>query len=249
MLAFTLSCNDRFGLFSWFQSCQCNALSCSNFPSGGNHNLIKAGVSRSTLVPCGYSRRFSRLPIDSCRIAREDYEWSGIRAEWVIKSCLTGHQLDISLDTHLSQLFNVGNAFIVHSLFHHTCGHRFESRYKCHHRGGHGERFALDPAGSLREFHGHGRVANRGYLEIKVPVWLQNESRSLTEPGSVAVTSRISPAEIFAIAFLVFRIGRGQLRPLVSRVCMFSLMDYLLYKLWATDYKMTGRSNINTKKT
>lgn len=38
---------------------------------------------------------------------------------------------------------------------------------------------------------------------ISWPVWLQNESRSLIDPGSVAVISGISPDGIPAIVFLV----------------------------------------------
>jgi hypothetical protein len=50
------------------------------------------------------------------------------------------------------------------------------------------------------------------------PVARQKASKSLGAAGSVATTSSRAPAAIPASAFLVFKIGIGQVRPEVSRV-------------------------------
>src|SRR6476469_3811883 len=50
------------------------------------------------------------------------------------------------------------------------------------------------------------------------PVDSQKAVKSGTEPGSVASTSSLAPFGSSDSAFLVFRIGRGQARPLVSSV-------------------------------
>src|SRR5437868_10960766 len=51
-----------------------------------------------------------------------------------------------------------------------------------------------------------------------LPVDSQKAVKSGTEPGSVASTSSLAPFGSSDSAFLVFRIGRGQARPLVSSV-------------------------------
>src|SRR5262245_14657516 len=50
------------------------------------------------------------------------------------------------------------------------------------------------------------------------PVVSQKALKSGTEPGSVASTSSLAPLGSSDSAFLVFSIGQGQTRPLVSRV-------------------------------
>src|SRR5438132_9106444 len=56
------------------------------------------------------------------------------------------------------------------------------------------------------------------YSRSTLPVDSQKALKSGSEPGSVASTSSLAPFGSSDSAFLVFRMGRGQARPLVSSV-------------------------------